>query len=203
MTDCATVSPRLDEYLDATLPPPDRAEVASHLAGCATCRAELAAIAAIATAARALPRAIEPEEELWGGIAARLTPRPAWRLDLPVRRRWLQLAAALVLFVAGFAAARAWGPAPAGGALAERRAEYEATSAGLARALTENAGALAPETRLVVERNLTIIDQAIAEAEAALAADPGNPSLERMLLARYDQRLSLLRRATLAGRQAT
>jgi hypothetical protein len=53
----------------------------------------------------------------------------------------------------------------------------------------------------VVERNLAIVDQAIREAEAALASDPGNAALEQMVLARYVQRLDLLRRATEAGRQ--
>ena len=68
-------------------------------------------------------------------------------------------------------------------------------------ALRQDAGALAPETRLVVERNLAIIDQAIGEAEAALQSDPGNGALEQMVLARYEQRLALLRHATLSGRR--
>lgn len=210
MSDCSEISPLLDAYLDGGLDPAGRARVEGHLAGCANCRAESAAIAAIARAARALPATIEPGRDLWAGIEPRLGAAPPVLVSArrgmgraPGRYPWLQLAAALALFAAGFAAALLWRQGPAPTRLATLRAEYDSSSATLARALTDNAGALAPETRLVVERNLAIIDQAIREAERALTEDPGNAALEQMLLARYEQRLALLRRATLAGRQAS
>jgi hypothetical protein len=55
----------------------------------------------------------------------------------------------------------------------------------------------------VVERNLAIVDAAISEAQQALTTDPGNTALEQMVLARYQQRLALLKRATDAGRQSS
>ncbi len=57
-------------------------------------------------------------------------------------------------------------------------------------------GALAPATIATLERTLRIIDEAIAEAAAALAADPGNDALLDVLSANYEQKVQLLRRAS-------
>lgn len=54
---------------------------------------------------------------------------------------------------------------------------------------------LPPETREVVERNLRVIDAAIAEAESALARHPANPELLRALDRSYRQKIDLLRRS--------
>ena len=201
MTNCTEYSPLLDEYLDGTLDPGRRPAVEAHLAACAACRAELEAIRRIADGARALPGTLPPPDAVWAGITSRLPLAGTVRHHPVARSRWLQLAAAVALFVAGYALARVGPGAPDAGAFAARRAEYTAASIELTRALQQGAGALAPETRLVVERNLAIIDQAIGEAEAALRSDPGNGALEQMVLARYEQRLALLRHATVTGRQ--
>ena len=54
--------------------------------------------------------------------------------------------------------------------------------------------AASPETREVVERNLRVIDEAIEELRQALAADPGNPQLENLLLAQHRTEIDLLQR---------
>lgn len=54
---------------------------------------------------------------------------------------------------------------------------------------------LPPETREVVERNLRVIDAAIAEAESALARHPASPELLRALDRSYRQKIDLLRRS--------
>lgn len=203
MTDCTACSPLLDEYLDGTLGDDRRSVVEAHLAGCAACRAELEAIRRITEAARALPATLAPPAAVWPGIADRLAPSTPVRIGAARRMPWWQLAAALALFLGGYAVARVGSRAPGAGEFAARRAEYTTASIELTQALRRDAGALAPETRLVVERNLAIIDQAIGEAEAALQSDPGNGALEQMVLARYEQRLALLRHATLSGRQAS
>jgi len=46
------------------------------------------------------------------------------------------------------------------------------------------------------------VDAAIREAEQALKTDPGDSTLEEMLLARYQQRLELLQRAARAGQES-
>ncbi|MGH7506325.1 MAG: hypothetical protein ACRELX_11770, partial [Longimicrobiales bacterium] len=74
------------------------------------------------------------------------------------------------------------------------RAEHE-----LQRLFAAGPSALRPETRRIVIENLAIIDRALAEARAALQDDPGNPVLERILLANHEKKLDLLRGAARAG----
>lgn len=60
--------------------------------------------------------------------------------------------------------------------------------------------ALDPATVRVVERNLEIIDDAIAEARTALARDPASPYLNAHLAETMKRKIEILRRATmLAG----
>ncbi len=195
MNTCTDITPLLDDYADGALDPATRSRVDAHLATCAACRAEVAEMAAILAEARTLPREIQPARDLWSGIAPRLAARPSHRMP------WLRLAAALALFAGGFAAARLGQGTEEPSRLATLQEEYAVASTELSRRLAGESSGLAPETRRVVERNLEIIDQAIREAEAALTGDPANGALEQMLVARYEQRLELLRRATAAGRQ--
>lgn len=65
----------------------------------------------------------------------------------------------------------------------------------LQRSLDAARTELTPETVRILERNLLLIDGAIAESRRALAADPANASLNRMLLSAYEQKRDLLRRA--------
>ena len=48
----------------------------------------------------------------------------------------------------------------------------------------------------ILERNLRVIDSALAESRAALKSDPANRSLGRLVLSAYEQKLELLKRAT-------
>jgi hypothetical protein len=54
---------------------------------------------------------------------------------------------------------------------------------------------LDPETVELIRRNLDIIGTAIADIRAALADDPGNPGLNRLLSTEYQRRSVVLRRA--------
>jgi anti-sigma factor RsiW len=209
MTDCHTTTTRLDGYLDGELGAAEQREVEAHLATCARCRAEADALRSILADARALPRSVPPEHELWTGIAARLTTPIGGTRATPTRGlgglasrapAWGRLAAAIALILFGAALATLWQRRAGPSGFAAEQARYTAASTDLAQRLAADPGDLPPATRAVVERNLAIIDQAIREAETALAADPGNTPLEQMLVARYEQRLALLRHATSAGR---
>jgi hypothetical protein len=203
---CAEVASLLDEYIDGTLPPETAGLVEAHLSGCDRCRAEVAALRALVAEARTLPHSVLPGRELWTGIERRLggeSRGTSTARSLLVRARpLLRLAAALFLLLAGAALATLYQrrQAPLSGFALEQRRYAEAT-ADLARKLADDPTNLSVSTRAVVERNLAIVDQAIREAEAALATDPGNAALEQMVLARYAQRLDLLKRATVAGRR--
>jgi anti-sigma factor RsiW len=197
---------RLDARADDTLSRTELTAVEAHLAGCEACRREAEALERLLAETRALPRSIMPERELWDGIEARLAPRGGAVTALPTRRRTplrpMLLAAAIAgILLGGTAVALVLRRAPADPAFVAEQQRYLEASAELARALAQEPGHLAPETQAVVRRSLAIVDQAIAEAEAALTDDPGNRALEQMLLARYAQRLELLRRANEAGRR--
>lgn len=74
-------------------------------------------------------------------------------------------------------------------------AEYEKAISDLQAVLNTRRDQLAPQTVATLEANLRIIDQAINESRAALAADPNSPELARMLSDTYDAKLNVLRRA--------
>ena len=209
MMTCTRFDQQLDAWLEGTLDDAAATEMDGHLATCETCRADLEGMRAVLGAAAALPTSIAPPRDLWPGIAARLggsTPGPiqlrtAWR-------RWVPLAAAAVLLVAVTATLTyqlARGPVaiadrpepsvvrPAGFA-ADR--DFVVAAADLERVLHEERDRLSPETVAVIERNLALVDAAIAEARAALAADPANADLRALLWGAHRQKLDLLERAT-------
>ena len=70
-----------------------RRRIGEHVAACDACRRELAALESAASAVASLPAPAMPDD-LWPGIAARLTPRPH-----PVMVWWRALAGAGVLTV--------------------------------------------------------------------------------------------------------
>ena len=75
--------------------------------------------------------------------------------------------------------------------------QYEAAVTDLERMLREHRERLDPRTVVVLERNLRVIDDAIAEAREALAADPANTLLNAHLAGARQRKLDLLRRAAL------
>lgn len=145
-------------------------------------------------AASRLPKRIEPPRDLWPGIEARIVARAA-------KRRWLRwsvpLAAAATLVIA-FAIYRLLPPSTAPYRPAEQgwvtaQADYEQAAAELSQTLAAERGRLRPETVTVIERNLRIINAAIAESRAALARDPGNAELRHLFAAAFRQKVELLR----------
>lgn len=220
--DCARHIHELDDLLDGRLDDRQRSELDTHLGECAGCRTELEAAVSLRAAARELPRAIAPSRDLWQGVAARIeaqTDRTV--VDLTARRasrdrviRWAPLAAAAMLLVVlssglttmllrngpvGSATtprvARGTGPTVTPATLAAfhpAEQEYQETVASLEEELEARRESLAPETVEVIERNLAIIDAAIAEARAALAADPTSADLPLHLSDIYSRKVDLL-----------
>lgn len=77
---------------------------------------------------------------------------------------------------------------------------YDQVIARLEQMLVEHRGTLDTATVRVLEKNLEIIDRAIAEARAALAADPASAYLNHHLARTMRRKVDLLRQATaLAG----
>jgi hypothetical protein len=73
-------------------------------------------------------------------------------------------------------------------------ARYDAAIAELETVLQAQRGKLDPKTVLVVERNLAVIDKAIADARSALAADPSSRYLNAYLASTMRRKVDLLRR---------
>ena len=206
---CTELDQLLDGYLADTLDANRRVALEAHLDSCEACRLLTAQMREMLASAASLPRSIMPPRDLWPDIGARLSSRTT---RLPVRlppwRRWAPLAAAAVLLIAVTAVvtarlSRRETPvavtAPAvrphiEGFAADR--EYVLAAEDLERVLAEGRGRLAPATVAVLERNLALIDAAIAEARAALEADPANADLRALLWGAHRQKLDLLDRAT-------
>jgi hypothetical protein len=73
--------------------------------------------------------------------------------------------------------------------------QYDAAVSDLEKALNRGRGRLDANTIAIVEHNLQIIDQAIAQARQALDADPANSYLSSHLVEARRRKLDLLRRA--------
>jgi hypothetical protein len=59
---------------------------------------------------------------------------------------------------------------------------------------------MSPETAATVDRNLAVVEKAVDEIRQALARDPGNGELHRMLLAAQRRELDLLERVAAHSR---
>lgn len=204
---------QLHAAAEATLAPGDRAAVDHHLAACESCRADVARIEALLASADALPRSVEPPEDLWPAIRSRVAGGLVVPMARPRREvAWLA-AAALLLVVATSAITlafvrddRAVATTVTPGAPDDSidgpsrfravSAEYDRLDRDLARRLDEHRAKLQPETIEKVERNLLIIDRAIGEIRQALAEDPHNEALEALLKASYGQKSALLQQVS-------
>lgn len=218
MTTCQRCAADLDDYLDGRLEPGETTAVEEHVAGCPSCRLELEGLRSLHRRIQDLPASIDPDRDLWPGIAGRIGRGTVVDGAFGRRRRWWAVAAAAALLLAvgagGFLLGRLGGGAQqgspqlapgAGPGLRQVRVDMPAATAAeeFARARAELIGALharrhdlSEESLRVVEENLDIIDGAITRITRALQEDPDNPQLNRQLVMAYRQELSLLQRAT-------
>jgi hypothetical protein len=213
---CATLDERLDGWVDGTLPEAERLEVEAHLRSCPDCRERERRLREVLAHAAALPRSVSPPRDLWPGIEDRLRRERAWSWTLFRPGPALALAAAVsALAVAG---TLLWDRVPSAvhtvvipgggseagvhpasveldpGLVAVER-DYQEASNALLAALQKRKDALAPETLASVDRNLAVIDEALAEIHRALEKDPASPELGRMLVWTHQKKVDVLRRA--------
>lgn len=191
-----------------------------HRAGCAECQALWTELEAIGAEAARLPL-LTPSRDLWQGIEARIaTPRV-----LPFYRktsfRVLMAASLLIAVTSGVTwrlATRAAQPdLPAATMAVSEPNSPDAVGAELTAAnltavsgsvtqmdreiaalqsiVRERRGDLDPATLAVLERNLAVIDTAVAEARAALEADPNSTFIAQQFARAYTSKLTLLRGA--------
>ncbi len=196
---CPHMEAALNEYVDGTLTARDRASVEAHLADCAACRAAVAELRSLIAGAGRLPRSINPPRDLWPFIESRIVQRATWHVQ---RLRWRAGLAAAAVLVIALALYRLLPPSTAQYRLAgwaAVEADFDRASDDLSRILANERKRLRPETVALLERNLAVIDAAIAESRAALARDPANAELHRLFTAAARQKVELLRWAARAA----
>ena len=164
-------------------------------------------------AAHALPREIAPPDDVWNVVRSRVAADAAAARGAPRgyarwwHNGWLATAAAILLVVgtatlmtlasrgrATKAKAMMVRNAPSTAALLAVDRNYVATIRELRATLETERTRLAPGTVKTLETSLAVIDAAIAEARAALAADPANPALVDLLASHYERSLAWARR---------
>jgi len=213
---CQELDGRLDGWVDRTLPEEQRLEVESHLAECARCRDEERQLRQLLTHAAALPRSVSPPHDLWPEISRRIERGRAWSWPRGSWQPALAVAAAVVVAVAAVVLGQQPPPpvhtvvipSPAAGSrhsirpasvqmdpgLIAMEQDYQAAANALLAVLQERRNELEPGTLAGVERNLAVIDEALAEVHRALEKDPARPELGRMLVSTHRKRVDVLRK---------
>src|SRR5262245_41326300 len=212
----------IHDYVDETLGAAERAEVERHLASCGECRALVADLREIRRVAGSLDlreppvrawgrieRAIrlegEHSAEQASGVHGLLRSKAMWT--------WMAAAAVLVLAVvtglrynprsattgapaatqAGAASGQARSDAAQVEAELRQAAEhYENAIKGLEQIANAEQGELDPRTAATLQKNLSVIDQAISESRAALRAEPTSEPAQQSLIDSFKTKMALL-----------
>jgi anti-sigma factor RsiW len=208
---------QLNDCVDGTLGTTDQDAVRAHLASCDACRGEVEQLRALRSDLADLPRSIQPPAHVLMGVRAGVmgVPRSAASRTWYARPRLLAAAAVLLVAISSATTAllirqtRTGGTATPSALTASASSltavhalerTYEDEIADVQRALLGQQSELAPETLRVLQANLDIIDRALAEARAALRADPGNDALNALVRSGYERKLDVLRSVSSHGR---
>lgn len=203
----------LVDLVDGRLDPAEQRHIERHLESCADCRALVTDLRSIRASAFMLDRR-EPPAALWTKLQAAVAaePKPTARiLMMPIRGSWgvwLGAAAALILAtVIGLlpllnrnAAAPVEEPEAAAEVTVDSvAAEFAAAEEHYQKAIndlqviaTKDTGELDPQVAAVLQKNLTVIDQAITESRAALKTQPSNTNAQDGLFDALRTKVALL-----------
>jgi anti-sigma factor RsiW len=212
MTPCIEIQPRLSAHVDGALPAAERADVARHLEQCAACRGVVRDLERLRAVARELGP-MRPPDHVWLEIAGQVhatagpAPRPvAVDARRPVVWQWVGLAAMLVMVtMAVYFVMRAPDVAPdAGNAGQDAAVQAVADELRLAmqhydnaitklEALTKNnSGAIDPVIAATLQKNLAVVDAAIAESRVAVASNPESDSARESLFEALRRKVGVL-----------
>ncbi|MEM7765569.1 MAG: hypothetical protein AAF290_16000 [Pseudomonadota bacterium] len=151
--------------------------------------------------AKALPREIAPERDLWPAIAA--------EIETPERSSFWQLRLAASVFAATVLIGLMLGSPEEGKDTGKAAATLPSLNAQLVRhmpfddnfllnyreaiaELDEQLDALPPGTREVIAGNLEIVRESIEEINAAIDRDPNNVQLRQLLQLAYRQEMAII-----------
>jgi anti-sigma factor RsiW len=211
----------LVDLVDGRLDAAQQRDIERHLDACAECRALVIDLRSIRAAAFMLDRREAPEQ-LWTKLRSTIAeePLPSRRVfGLSLGRRgfsegagaWLAAAAVLTLATtaglwpllsratapAGPPSAAA--PAAAAPTMDSITAEFAAAEKHYQKAIDDlqtiankDTGELDPQVAAVLQKNLTVIDQAITESRAALQAQPSSTNAQEGLFDALRSKVALL-----------
>ena len=213
---CDDLNDVLVDCVDGRLDPAAQRDVERHLEVCQNCAALVTDLRTIRAAAFMLDRR-EPPAAIWTALHAKVAAEPAPRgrlLAMPSRANWpvwLGAAAALLLAtVIGVVPLmerqrehgdnRAGDAAPAADVTVESvAAEFEAAETHYQKAIDDlqtianaDTGELDPQIAAVLQKNLTVIDQAINESRAALKSQPASTNAQDGLFSALRTKVALL-----------
>jgi len=211
---CSDLNGALVDFVDGRLAPAEQRAVERHVEACDNCRALVTDLRTIRAAAFMLDRH-EPAPGSWTRLQAAVAAEPAPKgrlLTMPARANWpvwLGAAAALVLAtLIGLMPLVSRDRAPADNAAeASTReisvesvaAEFEAAEKHYQKAIddlqtiaNQDTGELDPQVASVLQKNLTVIDQAISESRAALQSQPASTNAQEGLFDALRTKVALL-----------
>ena len=206
----------LVDLVDGRLDPAEQRDVERHLEACAECRALVTDLRSIRAAAFMLDRR-EPPAQVWTTLQSAVATEPLPRarvLWMPTKQNWpVWLGAAAVLMLATIIgllpllnrnAASTSQPVAATPPSDEPTvdsvtAEFEAAEKHYQKAIddlqtiaSKDNGELDPQVAAVLQKNLTVIDQAITESRAALKAQPSSTNAQEGLFDALRSKVALL-----------
>lgn len=210
-------------FADDTLPAEQRASAEAHLAACQSCADDVARLMTLMKRIHETPVPTAPLDELWPSIRARIEqskvvslPADASTVRRASRRMWwfgsIGGVAAAVLIGMAVMRGRLTGAGdairpgataitgePSLIAVVDSAHAYEQEAQILLDKLELRRAMLRPETAEALARDLHVVDVAIAELKEAVARDPNNPALRRLLATSYRQKVDLLKRVSNAS----
>jgi anti-sigma factor RsiW len=207
----------LVDLVDGRLDGAEQRNVERHLEACPSCRALVEDLRSIRAAAFMLDRH-EPKAATWSKLQAAIAAEPAPKgrlLEMSGRNWpvWLGAAAALILAtVLGLmpllnrvpaehddSAAAAAADPDAEVTVESVTAEFEAAEKHYQKAIDDlqtiankDTGELDPQVASVLQKNLTVIDQAITESRAALKSQPASSNAQNGLFDALRTKVALL-----------
>jgi anti-sigma factor RsiW len=218
---CEDLNEALVDLVDGRLDGAEQRSVERHLEGCQNCRALVEDLRSIRAAAFMLDRR-EPKTETWSNLRAAIATEPAPRCRLiELGRRqgggvnwpvWLGAAAALILATvigvwpllnrpetAHDDTAQEAGDPAAEVTVESVTAEFAAAEKHYQKAIDDlqtiankDTGELDPQVAAVLQKNLSVIDQAITESRDALRSQPSSANAQNGLFDALRSKVALL-----------
>jgi anti-sigma factor RsiW len=200
-----------DGALGADIP----ADVATHLAECAACAADVDRVRQLMSRVREAPLPADPAGDLWPDIRARIEREKIVQLSsaamqdagrslfrMPIIAAGIAAAVILVLVALPFVrtgkariATSSAAPMAEVRLAADSARAFEREATILLNELELRRAMIPPQRRTSIDHDLQIIDEAILELQRAIERDPNNAALRRMLASSYRQKIDVLKRA--------